>query len=253
MLDRIFLQIFDMSKVAAIVILAVLLVRLCLRRAPKNEIAMLCVGADFSFWGRSEGTDWVCFGKLEPYALDNDKLAAMTRVEDGWIGRRPGRITDAYALVIQDGLSFLFCCTNRSEVLYGVFTEEDGLWFLHRLESTFGRENQHGLRGVRVQSGRIRLPAGAVPRLRGCSAGRKRYFPLPRSRSAPSGGRNGAEADIRRDFAEKQAHRKGHPRVAIRGRLGKIGNRVLLKRPRNGALFLGKRPRRMPHLAVFLR
>jgi beta-lactamase regulating signal transducer with metallopeptidase domain len=35
MLDRFFLQIYDMSKVAAIVILAVLLVRLCLRRAPK--------------------------------------------------------------------------------------------------------------------------------------------------------------------------------------------------------------------------
>lgn len=35
MLDTIFLQIFDMTKVASIVILVVLLVRLCLKRAPK--------------------------------------------------------------------------------------------------------------------------------------------------------------------------------------------------------------------------
>ena len=35
MLDTIFLQIFDMTKVASLVILIVLLVRLCLKRAPK--------------------------------------------------------------------------------------------------------------------------------------------------------------------------------------------------------------------------
>ena len=35
MLDTLFLQIFDMSKIASLVILAVLLVRLCLKRAPK--------------------------------------------------------------------------------------------------------------------------------------------------------------------------------------------------------------------------
>ncbi|MBQ2709395.1 MAG: hypothetical protein IJF67_14090 [Clostridia bacterium] len=104
----------------------------------KFDRPWICIGADFSIWVKAIGSEsWVCFGKLEPYALDNDKLAAMTAVEDGWIGRRPGRITDAYALV-KGSVSFLFCCTNRGEVLYGVFTEEDGLWFLHRLESTFG-------------------------------------------------------------------------------------------------------------------
>ncbi len=36
MLDTIFLQLYDMSKIASIVILAVLLVRLCLKRAPKG-------------------------------------------------------------------------------------------------------------------------------------------------------------------------------------------------------------------------
>ena len=35
MLDTIFLQIFDMTKIASLVILIVLLVRLCLKRAPK--------------------------------------------------------------------------------------------------------------------------------------------------------------------------------------------------------------------------
>ena len=35
MLDTIFLQIFDMTKIASLVILIVLLVRLCLKRTPK--------------------------------------------------------------------------------------------------------------------------------------------------------------------------------------------------------------------------
>ena len=118
-----------------------------------NDSPSICITADYCLWERNDNGEWALVGQMEPYTLDKKELSEYTAYDAGWVRKyNTGEITDSYILQIAGETShnfFLAFTTKSGDILlsYGIedvsergqgASDDTGLYWLCRLESTFG-------------------------------------------------------------------------------------------------------------------